>query len=209
MEKTLEMQYNGQPEKIDIKPLKSNTVEKEKVKPVNFIETPRRFQEIEKSRKPVKSDGIAIPARAAGMDHIVNRYGSMIEAAAKETSLDSALIVSVIKTESDGNATAVSHAGAKGLMQLANSKAGDYGVSDAFDPKQNIIAGSRFLKSLLNRFGSLPLALAAYNAGPGNVEKYGGIPPFKETIQYVERVIDHFETMRPKNVTKGQQLENR
>ena len=119
------------------------------------------------------------------------RYGDIIEQAAEETKLDSTVIASVIAVESSGNPKAQSEAGAKGLMQLMDSTASDYGVTDAFDPKQNILAGSRFLKRMLDRYGELETALAAYNAGPGNVDKYGGIPPFSETRKYVEKVTAH------------------
>ncbi len=126
-------------------------------------------------------------------DSIMSKYGDLIDAAAAETKLDSALIASVIQAESSGNPHAHSHAGAKGLMQLADSTAGDYGVTNAFDPEQNIKAGSRFLATLMDRFQDLKLALAAYNAGPGNVDKYGGLPPFSETQNYVSKVIGLFE----------------
>ena len=73
-------------------------------------------------------------------------------------------------------------------MQLIDSTAKEQGVTDSFDPRQNIMAGSKYLKKMINRFGDLKLGLAAYNAGPGNVNKYGGMPPFSETKNYVERV---------------------
>ncbi|PWB70672.1 lytic transglycosylase [candidate division GN15 bacterium] len=115
-------------------------------------------------------------------------YQRHIDAAAAETKLDSALIASVIHAESGGNPKAVSPAGAKGLMQLVDSTAQQYGVVDSFDPAENIRAGSRFLKHLLDKYKDVKLALAAYNAGPGNVDRFGGIPPFKETRAYVARV---------------------
>jgi Rod binding domain-containing protein len=126
-------------------------------------------------------------------ESIMRKYGDLIDAAAAETRLDSALIASVIHAESSGNPNAESIAGAKGLMQLADSTAGDYGVTDAFDPEQNIKGGSRFLKALMERYQDVKLALAAYNAGPRNVDKYGGLPPFKETHNYVNKVIALFE----------------
>jgi soluble lytic murein transglycosylase-like protein len=73
-------------------------------------------------------------------------------------------------------------------MQLIDSTAQDMGVEDVFDPRENILAGSRYLRDLIDRFGDMKLGLAAYNAGPGNVNKYGGIPPFKETQNYVRKV---------------------
>ncbi|MBD3257651.1 transglycosylase SLT domain-containing protein, partial [candidate division GN15 bacterium] len=124
----------------------------------------------------------------AARDPILRRYGALIDEAARETKLDSTLIASVIRAESGGDPKAVSHAGAKGLMQLIDTTAQDLKVRDVYDPKENIRAGSRYLRQMLDRFGSVDLALAAYNAGPGNVEEYGGIPPFDETKDYVKRV---------------------
>jgi len=120
--------------------------------------------------------------------HGLESYQRHIDAAAAETNLDSALIASVIHAESGGNPKAVSPAGAKGLMQLVDSTAQQYGAVDSFDPGENIRAGSRFLKHLMDRYKDVRLALAAYNAGPGNVDRFGGIPPFKETRAYVARV---------------------
>ena len=113
----------------------------------------------------------------------------LIQKAAASLKLPAALIHSVIKHESGYNPKAVSHAGASGLMQLMPQTARGLGVTDIFDPEQNIMAGSKFLKQMLDRYhGNVELALAAYNAGPGNVDKYGGIPPFKETQSYVKKV---------------------
>jgi Rod binding domain-containing protein len=146
----------------------------------------------EKPTVPLKKATDALPIQTSqckiNEDPILAKYGEYIHQAARETKLDSALIASVIRAESSGNPKAVSPAGAKGLMQLADSTAHDLKVTNAFDPEENIKAGSRYLKSMLDRFGSLDLALAAYNAGPGTVEKYGGIPPFSETRNYVKRV---------------------
>lgn len=151
---------------------------------------------------PSRSKGLDLPVQRSieierkssshrPVDRITVRYGDLIDLAAAETKLDSILIASVIEAESAGNPKAVSRAGAKGLMQLMDATASDYGVTDSFDPGQNIMAGSRFLKAMVDRFGDVKTALAAYNAGPGNVDKYGGIPPFSETRKYVERVISH------------------
>ncbi len=133
-------------------------------------------------------------------DSIISQYGHHIDEAAQETKLDSALIASVIQAESGGDSRAVSRAGAKGLMQLIDTTASDYGVQDAFNPRDNIRGGSRFLKYLMDRYQDVKLALAAYNAGPGNVDKYKGIPPFKETQDFVQRVTG-FIRQAARNVT--------
>ncbi len=112
----------------------------------------------------------------------------MIASAAGKTGLDPAVLKAVIRAESGFRENAVSPSGARGLMQLMPGTARSFGV-DPDDPAQNIEGGARYLKQQIDRFGSLELGLAAYNAGPGNVSKYGGIPPFPETRNYVERVI--------------------
>jgi len=103
------------------------------------------------------------------------------------------LLASVVKAESDGNARAVSPAGARGLMQLMPGTASELGVEDSFEPRENVSGGSAYLDALLSRYhGQLALALAAYNAGPQAVDKYHGIPPYHETRAYVARVIHEF-----------------
>ncbi|MBD3169282.1 MAG: transglycosylase SLT domain-containing protein [candidate division Zixibacteria bacterium] len=117
-------------------------------------------------------------------------HASAIAAAAERFNLSPQLIQAVIDAESAGNAYAVSHKGAKGLMQLMDSTAARYNVKDPFNPEQNIMAGSGYIRDLLDRYeGDLELALAAYNAGPEAVEKYGGVPPYEETQKYVARIL--------------------
>ena len=116
---------------------------------------------------------------------------SLIQSAAAKYSLDPALLTAVIQQESGGNPAAVSAAGAQGLMQLMPRTAASLGVTDPFDPSQNVDAGARYLRQLLDQFGgNTTLALAAYNAGPGTVTQYGGVPPFAETQNYVSSVLD-------------------
>jgi soluble lytic murein transglycosylase-like protein len=120
-----------------------------------------------------------------------------ITASAARHGLDPALIKAVMRVESSFNPLAVSPAGAQGLMQLLPSTASSLGLSNPFDPQQNIAAGSRYLRSMLDRNGGdLSRALAAYNAGPEAVRRYGGIPPFAETQDYVQRVLYWYDQYR-------------
>ena len=118
----------------------------------------------------------------------------IIKRAAEKYNLKPELIESVIKAESGGNPKAVSPAGAKGLMQLMDTTATDVGITDSFDPEQNVQGGAKYLRQMLDRFGDIRTALAAYNAGPGTVQKYGGIPPYKETHDYIDKILGQLET---------------
>ena len=129
------------------------------------------------------------PPRAAAVqsrwdvDSIISRYS-------RQTRLDSDLVRAVIVAESAFNERAVSSQGAMGLMQLMPETAAALAVSDPFDPEENIRGGTRYLRQMLDAFrGSLELALAAYNAGPEAVRRFGGVPPYRETVEYVEKVM--------------------
>ncbi len=107
--------------------------------------------------------------------------------------IDADLLASVVQAESGGHSRAVSRTGARGLMQLMPATAAHLGVADSFEPAQNIAGGSAYLDQLLTRYhDDIALALAAYNAGPGAVDRYHGIPPYRETQLYVARVINEF-----------------
>ena len=121
-----------------------------------------------------------------------SKYNDIIIDAAKKFDVDAALVSAVIKAESDYNPRTRSHKGARGLMQLMPATAERFGVTDSFDPVQNIHAGTKYLRWLLKQFdGNADLAVAAYNAGEGNVWKYDGVPPFRETVTYIKRISKH------------------
>jgi soluble lytic murein transglycosylase-like protein len=151
------------------------------------------------SNRPSVMDPVASTAKDAQSDpeagngtgaNTEQQISEGIEKAAKKYHLSEKLIKSVIRTESNFKPDAVSPAGAQGLMQLMPSTARELGVNDPFDIQQNIDGGAAYLRRMLDRFGqNLRLALAAYNAGPGTVEKYNGAVPFRETREYVDRVL--------------------
>lgn len=125
-----------------------------------------------------------------------NAFDQMIRQAAQQHGVSEGLIKAVMHTESGFNINARSPVGAQGLMQLMPATARRFNVSNAYDPQQNIFGGARYLSWLLKRFnGNTQLAIAAYNAGEGNIDKYGGIPPFRETQDYVRRVTSRFQNL--------------
>jgi soluble lytic murein transglycosylase-like protein len=119
-------------------------------------------------------------------------FRESIEAASKRTNLHPLLVAAIVQTESDFDPRAVSRAGAAGLMQLMPATAADHRVIDVFDPSDNLRGGTSQLRAMLDRFQSLTLALAAYNSGATTVDRYHGVPPYRETRDYVRRVIDLF-----------------
>lgn len=124
-------------------------------------------------------------------------YVDLIRHYADRHGIDEALVRAVIKVESDYRPHVISSKGAQGLMQLIPETARELNVRDPFDPSENIRGGTLYLRRMLDRFdGNLELALAAYNAGPGTVQRYGGIPPFDETINYIQRVKHHLQRYR-------------
>jgi hypothetical protein len=152
----------------------------ETVAEVKVIETvgvmPRRSWRYDEKRKPM----------------FKSKFDDTISEAAKHFDIDAALVSAVIKAESDYNPRIVSNKGARGLMQLMPATAERFGVTNSFDPVANIYAGTRYLRWLLKTFdGNADLAVAAYNAGEGNVWKYKGVPPFRETVNYINRIAKH------------------
>ena len=119
-------------------------------------------------------------------------YDALIERAALRHGVPPALVKAVVKTESNFQRHAVSSKGAQGLMQLMPATAADLGVEDAFSAEENVRGGTRYLRAMIDRYGDWKHALAAYNAGPGAVDQYGGVPPYRETREYVERVLHYY-----------------
>ncbi len=124
-------------------------------------------------------------------------YDGFIKRAARQYQIDPMLIKAVIKTESDFNPRAISSKGARGLMQLMPATASEVNVADPFNPRQNINGGTRYLRKMLDLFnGSIPLSLAAYNAGPTRVTEHGAIPNIPETKKYVRKVMKLYQAYR-------------
>lgn len=115
---------------------------------------------------------------------------NLVQTASDRNAVSPALVRAVVMTESAGDPSAISTAGAQGLMQLMPGTAAGCGITNAFDPAQNVDCGSRYLHMLMTRYGNnIELAVAAYNAGPGAVDRYHGVPPYAETRAYVTRVL--------------------
>ncbi len=157
------------------------------------IVTPEVVEEVKK----IVEEGGVFPRRSWRFSELSqplfqSKYNEIIVDAARQFDVDAALVSAVIKAESDYNPRIVSHKGARGLMQLMPATAKRFGVTNSFDPRENIYGGTRYLRWLLKKFdGNADLAVAAYNAGEGNVWKYDGVPPFRETVNYINRIAKH------------------
>jgi|GEM_PF-1509615 len=144
----------------------------------------------------------SIPNLGSASDRMMDRvkeYEPHIRAAASRYGIDPNWIAGIIWQESRGNPRAVSHCGAMGLMQLMPETAKNLGVDNAFDVGQNIDGGAKYLRQMLDKFGRMDFATAAYNAGPGNVSKFGGVPPFRETQDYVPHVLGFANSFKTAN----------
>lgn len=192
-----------------VKSIESEGVTRPDKMPTEIPDRVRNFQPaqdipprsgLQSHQKDTEATGFAIQPisnRTIHSDPILEKFGEIIDRASRRFNLPPRLIYSVIKAESAGKADAVSHKGARGLMQLTDSTASDMGVTDSLNPTQNIMGGAKYLRKLMDRYdGDLKVALAAYNAGPGNVSKYNGVPPFPETENYVAKVLGELHSRR-------------
>lgn len=154
-----------------------------------------------RAQPPTDGDGIAYaqasqPANAPA-PMAPEEIDRLVSANAATWNVDPSLIKAIIANESGFNANATSGAGAQGLMQLMPGTASGLGVTNSYDPAQNVWGGTRYLRGLLDRFGgNVELAVAGYNAGPGAVEKYSGVPPYAQTQNYVQNVLASYEKYR-------------
>ncbi len=143
--------------------------------------------------KPFDIHGAGVNVRSS---HASPQIKSMIVSAAQTNDVDPDLLDALVNAESSYDPSARSRAGAIGLSQLMPDTAKSLGVNDPFDPVQNLNGGAKYLRGLLDKFGDVPQALAAYNAGPHAVEKYGGIPPYSETKAYVNRIMSAYNARK-------------
>ncbi len=162
---------------------------KKNAEQANLTETKTQVAQEEQVQNATAKYSTLTPENSTRMQRKLETYKPYIKAAATRYDLPEELIAGVIWQESRANPRAVSHCGAMGLMQLMPGTAKQLGVQNAFHPGQNIDGGAKYLRQMLDKFGKVEHAVAAYNAGPGNVSKYGGIPPFRETQGYVPKVL--------------------
>jgi soluble lytic murein transglycosylase-like protein len=147
--------------------------------------------------RPFKPRALS-PTTRVVISHLprINRYDTFFIQASRTHRISPDLLKAVCLAESAMNPNAVSHAGAQGLMQIMPQTAAELKLEDPFNPRQSINAGAKYLSQQLTTFGEVAHALAAYNAGPGAVRRYGGVPPYAETQAYVEKVLGYYEHFR-------------
>jgi len=162
---------------------------------IKMVENSRLYMVVA-TRNPFLEDPKNSAKDTSFSPNLSTKFDELFNEIARTYNLDPKLLHAIAKVESNYNPRAVSPKGALGVMQLIPSTARIVGVSDPFDPRENIHGGARYLRYLLDKFGDLTLALAAYNAGPKAVEAYGGIPPYAETQRYVRSVLSLYQRLK-------------
>ena len=164
----------------------------------------------ERSQDPKKQpDTVKNPPEDTKTIGRENRYDDIIRAASKRYCVESALVKAIVKVESDFDPRVVSPKGACGLMQLMPATANELGVQNCFSPQENINGGVKYFQRQIKRFNrKIEHALAAYNAGPGRVKQYAGVPPFPETQHYIERVLSYHQEYRDESLLASAKSEN-
>lgn len=163
----------------------------------DIVRVQRRIAEIVSDAAPADAFGAVVRRRLQATDASDSSTAradveAIVRHASTRYGVDFALIEAIVNNESGFDPAATSAAGAQGLMQLMPATSRSLGVTDAYDPTQNVAAGTRYLRGLLDRFKRVDLAVAAYNAGPDAVARYGGVPPFAETQAYVRAVLSDY-----------------
>ena len=154
----------------------------------------KAFSSVTVSSEPYNISSQTTPVTSASLN-CPAELESYFKEASKAYSVDERLLKSIAKAESSFQSDATSHSGAMGIMQLMPATASSLGVSNAYDARENILGGAKYISQLLQQYqGDTSLALAAYNAGSNNVDKYGGIPPFTETQNYVSKVLGYYNS---------------
>jgi soluble lytic murein transglycosylase-like protein len=177
---------------------------------VSYTNVPPRHGSCRTLWRTNKTGQRTVPVALNTTDALVNAdrvraFDAHIKEAAQLYSLPEAIIRAVMLVESNFLPDVISEAGAMGLMQLMPETAISMGVANAFDPRQNVMGGARYLRILANHFnGDLVLTVAAYNAGPGAIERHHGVPPYSETRNYVERVVQHYHAFRQRTASASQ-----
>ena len=183
--------YMGETKSLGIAEMLYKKITGEEMTPDMRLKVGNRIQPMRIKNTTAQTDATNVTPSSGSLDRL-EKFDSHIEEAAKSYGVNKNIIKSIIMTESAGNNKAVSSAKAKGLMQLVDSTAADMGVQNVFNPRENILGGTKYFAQMLRQYsGDVKLALAAYNAGPSNVDKYKGVPPFDETKNYINKVLGY------------------
>ncbi len=192
--------YMGQTESLGLAEILYKKITGEEMTPDLKIKINNRIAPMKIKDTAAEKDSTKVQPSNKSLDRL-EKYDNHIDEAAKSFGVDKNIIKSIIMTESAGNNKAVSGAKAKGLMQLIDSTASDMGVRNVFNPRENILGGTKYFAQMLRQYsGDVKLALAAYNAGPGSVEKYNGVPPFDETKNYINKVLGYLNHFSESNL---------